>query len=270
MAAPNEISLKQLSRLIGTPAAPTVVDVRIDEDVELDPTLIPTARRFAHTSLDAVLALHGRRKVVVYCQRGLKLSHGAAAWLRARGVEAEVLQGGHLAWRDALHMTVPIAAIPTSAHAGPTRWVTRQRPKIDRLACPWLIRRFIDPDAELLFVPARDVLAVAERFDAEPFDVEGATLGHREQRCTFDALCERFTLYSAPLQCLAEIVRAADLGQPQTVPEANGLLAVSLGLSRLYRDDNAQVDAGMLLYDALYRWARDAREEQHLDAPNDV
>ncbi|MEM7376402.1 MAG: chromate resistance protein ChrB domain-containing protein, partial [Pseudomonadota bacterium] len=133
-------------------------------------------------------------------------------------------------------------------------------------ACPWLIRRFVDPGAEILFVPARDVLAVAERFDAEPFDVSGAPLSHRGDRCTFDVLCNHFALDTPALRTVADTVRAADLGRPGDVPEAAGLLAISLGLSRLHRDDNAQLDAGMVVYDALYRWARDARAEHHDDS----
>lgn len=265
MASPTEIAPKQLARLIGTPAVPALLDVRLDDDVALDPVLIPTARRITHTDLDT-LELDRSRRVVVVCHGGLKLSHGVAARLRARGLAAEVLEGGHLAWRREGHLAVPIAALPGVKSGTASRWVTRQRPKIDRLACPWLIRRFVDPGAEILFVPSREVLAVAERFDAEPFDVSGAPLSHRGDRCTFDAVCERFGLDTPALQTVADTVRAADFGRPEVVPEAAGLLAISLGLSRLHRDDLAQLDAGMVVYDALFRWARDARGEHHDDS----
>ena len=263
MASPFEISPRQLARLIGTPSAPVLLDVRIDDDVAADPDLIPGARRLAHTDIESALPALAGQSVVVYCQRGLKLSQGVAALMRARGIDAEVLIGGHFAWRDEGHDRIRLSALPPRDPHGRTRWVTRQRPKIDRIACPWLIRRFIDPDADILFVPASDVASVAERFGAEPFDVDGVRLGHAPGRCSFDAICEAFELNNTALETLASVVRAADLGDLDAVPEAAGLLAVSLGLSRLHRDDNRQLDAGMVVYDALYRWARDARDEVH-------
>ena len=263
MPAPNEITVSQLARLIGTPAAPVVVDLRTDEDFAADPELIPTASRHPH---DAVAELAPRldgEAAVVYCQKGRKLSQGAMAILRDRGIRAEVLEGGHFAWRDAGEMRVPAASLPLRDADGSTVWVTRHRPKIDRLACPWLIRRFVDPAARFLFVPPADVLAVADKFAATPFDVEEVFWSHRGERCTFDTMLEEFSLNSAPLAQLATIVRGADTNRHELAPQAAGLLAASLGLSRMYRDDLAQLDAGMLLYDAFYRWARDASDEQH-------
>lgn len=136
----------------------------------------------------------------------------------------------------------------------------------DRIACPWFIGRFVDPDARFLFVPASDVLAVAERTNADPFDVEGDGVfwSHRGERCTFDVMVEAFGLAGlAALDHLAVIVRGADTDRLDLAPEAAGLLAVSLGLSRMYPDDLAQLETGMLVYDALYRWCRDARGESH-------
>jgi hypothetical protein len=141
--------------------------------------------------------------------------------------------------------------------------VTRSRPKIDRIACPWLIRRLVDPQAVFLFVAPSEVQAVAERFEATPFDVENVFWSHRGERCTFDVMIEEFGLASEPLDRLATIVRAADTARLDLAPEAAGLLAASLGLSRMYADDLAQLDAGMLLYDAFYRWCRDATGETH-------
>lgn len=144
-----------------------------------------------------------------------------------------------------------------------TLWVTRSRPKVDRIACPWLIRRFIDPRAVFLFVTAAEVPDVADRFGATPFDIDGIFWSHRGERCTFDVMIEEFGLSSPALDRLAAIVRAADTARPDLAPEAPGFLAASLGLSRMYRDDLEQLDAGMLLYDAFYRWCRDATEETH-------
>jgi hypothetical protein len=141
--------------------------------------------------------------------------------------------------------------------------VTRLRPKIDRLACPWLIRRFIDPTAQFLFVAASQVEAVADRFGATPFDIEGVHFSHRGDGCTFDAMLEEFALQTDPLLRLATIIRGADTDQLDLAPQSAGLLAASLGLSRMYRDDLAQLEAGMGLYDAFYRWCRDAVDETH-------
>jgi hypothetical protein len=143
--------------------------------------------------------------------------------------------------------------------------VTRSRPKIDRIACPWLIRRFVDPDAVFLFVPASEVQGVAERFAATPFDIEGDHVfwSHRGDLCTFDVMIEEFGLVTKPLLQLAAIVRGADTARLDLAPEAAGLLAASLGLSRMYSDDLVQLEAGLLLYDAFYRWCRDAADETH-------
>ena len=141
--------------------------------------------------------------------------------------------------------------------------MTRHRPKIDRIACPWLIRRFIDPEARFLYVTPCEVLAVAEKFGAIPFDVEGAALSHTDDECSFDALLNQFDLSTPALASMAEVIRAADGTPNATSPQAAGVLAISLGLSRMYRDDLAQLGAAILLFDALYRWARDATGEVH-------
>lgn len=143
------------------------------------------------------------------------------------------------------------------------RSLSRTRPKVDRIACPWLIRRFIDASAVFLFVSASEVPAVAERFGATAFDIDGVFWSHRGERCTFDVMIEEFGLASDPLSRLATIVRAADTARLDLVPQAAGLLAASLGLSRMFRDDIEQLEAGMLIYDAFYRWCRDATEETH-------
>ena len=185
------------------------------------------------------------------------------AVLRCHGVQVESLEGGFFAWRDANEMLIPAASIPASKIDEASVWVTRHRPKIDRMACPWLIRRFVDNRARFLFVAPGEVLAVAEKFDATPFDVEDVFWSHRGENCTFDTMIEEFCLQNGALQHLATIVRAADTNRLDLAPEAAGLLAASLGLSRMFRDDLQQVDAGMLLYDSMYRWARDATSETH-------
>ncbi|MEM7562297.1 MAG: sulfurtransferase/chromate resistance protein [Pseudomonadota bacterium] len=263
MPSPNEITVSQLSRLMGTPAAPVIIDVRIDEDFDLDPDLIPSAFRHSHQQIASMVPQLQGRQVVVYCQKGKKISQGAMAVLRNHRIAAEALEGGHFAWRDAGLPLVPVAAIPEQRETGGSVWVTRHRPKIDRMACPWLIRRFVDPRAQFLFVAPSEVLAVSEKFDAAPFDIEDVFWSHRGDQCTFDTMIEEFRLDIPALKTLAVIVRGADTNRHDLAPQSAGLMAASLGLSRMYRDDLEQIDAGMLIYDAFFRWARDATRETH-------
>ena len=220
------IAPPQLARLIGTPDAPALIDVRTDEDFDADPRLIATARRIPHAAV-ADMDLGGIARAVVICHRGAKLSEGAAAILRLRGVQAETLAGGFVGWAALGLPLTPWVALPKTRF-----WVTRQRPKIDRIACPWLIRRFVDPDARFLFVAPSEVAAVAERFDATPFDTEGAALSHRGPMCSFDAMLDDFALHTDALDRLAQVVRAADTDAHDLSPQAAGLLAISVGLSK--------------------------------------
>jgi hypothetical protein len=143
------------------------------------------------------------------------------------------------------------------------KWVTRERPKIDRIACPWLIARFIDPAAEFLFVSAAEVHAVAERTGSIPFDVEGVELSHEGPLCSFDAILKKYALADPALQQIAVIVRGADTARLDLAPQAAGLLAISLGLSHNFRDDHEQLRHGFVIYDALYAWCKDVRDETH-------
>jgi len=154
---------------------------------------------------------------------------------------------------------------PIPSRPRPTRWITRERPKIDRIACPWLLRRFVDPQAEIVFVPADQVLAAAQDLDAEPFDIPGAAFSHVGERCSFDAFIDHFGLGDDDaLARLAPIVRGADTGRLDLAPECAGLLAVSLGVSAMAaRDDAKALDLGFPVYDAFYAWARDAAGEAH-------
>jgi len=263
MSSPTEITPHQLSRLIGLPDAPIVLDVRSDDAFGRNPRLIPTAaRRDARTAETWAPEFAGHR-VVVYCQHGAALSQGAAAWLRQAGAEAESLEGGYEAWNTYGGLLVDAAKLPRRDERGRTVWVTRARPKVDRIACPWLIRRFVDREAVFLFVAPGEVSGVAERFGATPFDVEGVPWSHRGDTCTFDTMVAEFGLRSPALEQLALIVRGADTARMDLAPEAAGLLAASVGFSRMYKDDLAQLDAAMLLYDALYRRLRDAADETH-------
>lgn len=143
------------------------------------------------------------------------------------------------------------------------KWVTRERPKIDRIACPWLIARFINPEAEFLYVPAADVLSVAKETGAIPYDIPGAEYGHHGELCSFDAFLDKHNLNDPALRQLAIIVRGADTGRLDLAPQCAGLLALSLGLSKNFANDHEMLRHGMVIYDALYTWVENAQGERH-------
>lgn len=259
MPATNSITPDKLFRLIGTPGCPAIIDVR-PEGSELIPSSI---RRPAGNVGEWSGSLVGKR-VVVTCAKGHEKAAGVAALLRTEGIDAETLEGGFAAWRDLGLPVIDGTKLPQLDQAGRTVWVTRARPKVDRIACPWLIRRFVDPSARFLFVAPSEVAGVAERFNATPFDVDGVFWSHRGDQCSFDTMVEELGLAGfEALRRLAVIIRGADTAQTELAPQAAGLLAASLGLSRMYSDDLQQLEAGMLLYDAFYRWCRDAVDETH-------
>ncbi|RCK27985.1 chromate resistance protein ChrB domain-containing protein [Thalassospira profundimaris] len=263
MPAPNSISSDKLSKIIGTPRVPLLLDVRSEEDFNADPRLVPGAIRVDDTALPELASRIARTSSIVICQAGHKRSQGTAAWLRAEGCPSEYLEGGFEDWVSSGYPVIHPEKLPARDIQGRTVWVTRSRPKIDRIACPWLIRRFLDPRAVILFVAPAEVLGVAERYQAAPFDIEGVFWSHRDERCSFDVMLAEFGLSIPALDRLSVIVRGADTARLDLAPESAGLLAASLGLSRMYSDDLEQLDAGMLLYDAFYRWARDATNESH-------
>ena len=252
MDTETAVSPEQLDRRRAGFPGVTLVDVRRVEAFAADPYVIPGAlRRVPEAVADWAADLDPWREVIVYCKAGHEVGSGAAAALRARGLSARHLAGGIAAWRAAGGRVVP--------HAPATRWVTRARPKIDRIACPWLVRRFIDPAAEFHFVPADEVGAFAAARGATPFDVPNAAYGHVGDRCSFDAFIRLHGLDDPALADLATIVRAADTGMPEASAQAAGLLATSAGLSALFADDHAMLHAGMVVYDALYLWCRASR-----------
>ena len=264
MPAINAITPDKLLRLVGTPSCPWIVDVRPDDDFGASPGSIPGAHRRPFDRVADWASGFAGRSVVTVCRDGAEISPGVAAWLRASGIPAETLEGGMTAWTGAGLPTVPEASLPPRDGLGRTIWVTRARPKVDRIACPWLIRRFVDRQASFLFVAPSEIAATAERFGATPFDVDGVRWSHQGELCTFDTMVEAFGLATLPgLARLALIVRGADTARPELAPQCAGLLAISLGLSRMFADDHEQLEAGMGVYDAFYRWCRDAVDETH-------
>lgn len=267
MPVPDAIPADKLAKLLGTPRCPTLLDVRAEAVRAADPRLVPAARELGDAEItpDALARLTAglTGPVVAICAEGHRRSQGLAAVLRNAGVPAEYLEGGQAAWVAAGLPLVDPGKLTARDAEGRTVWVTRSRPKIDRIACPWLIRRFIDPRAVFLYVAPAEVVGVAELFGAMPYDIEEVFWSHRGERCTFDTMLEEFGLSTPALGRLASIVRGADTARLDLEPEAAGLLAASLGLSRMYADDLEQLEAGMPLYDAFYRWARDATDETH-------
>lgn len=263
MPSPSEITVPQLSRLIGLPGAPAIIDVRTEEEFQADPRLIPTACRHDFLESGNWAMQYAGQSAIVYCRNGLTLSQGVAASLRNEGIHAQSLEGGYAAWLQSSNPLVRANKLPVRNASGRTVWVTRARPKIVRIACPWLIRRFLDPAAVFMFVAPSEVQAVAKRFNATPFDADNAVWNDRGDKCTFDVMIEELGLDTDVLLRLARIIRGADTGRLDLTLQSAGLLAASLGYSRMYRDDLAQLDAAMALYDAFYRWCRDANEETH-------
>jgi rhodanese-related sulfurtransferase len=254
------ISPSQLHAARIGPDAPLLIDVRRAEAFAADPAMLAGATwrdPFAVLEWEKFLPRH--RPVVVYCVHGHEISRNACAALRSAGIPASILAGGIEDARAAGLPTVlkhPALNVPSKAMA-PSRWITRERPRIDRIACPWLVRRFIDPLAEFIYVPAGEVIARAGERDAIPYDVPGVKFTHRGEHCSFDALVEDFAVSDPALARLATIVRGADTDRPGLAPQSAGLVAVSLGLAANFPDDLEMLERGMVLYDALYAWCRD-------------
>jgi rhodanese-related sulfurtransferase len=243
---------------MGTASTPMIIDVRRPEVFAKADGLIVSA---FHCPPDEVehwrKDLPGGRQVVVYCVHGHQVSQGAATALRAAGIDAVYLEGGIAGWLE--------KGLPTRRNIGavPGKWVTREGPKIDRIACPWLIRRFIDPRAEFLYVPTQEVLATAGRIGGTPYDINGVEFAHEGERCSFDTILRIYGINSPALDQLATIVRGADTSRHDLSPQCAGLFAISLGLSASFSDDHEMLRHGMVMYDALYTWCRTLQAETH-------
>jgi rhodanese-related sulfurtransferase len=246
-------SAAELKRVHGAPDRPIIVDVRkMPAFRDASETIAGAIRRDPEGVAQWADALPRAAQVVAYCVHGHEVSQSVAKALSERGLRAGYLEGGLAHWKAE---NGPMDAKPAGAN---TRWVTRERPKIDRIACPWLVSRFVDRDAEFLYVPAREVRDVARTREAIPYDVPEVYFTHDGERCSFDAFVKHYGLGADPaLQRLALIVRGADTGKLELAPQVPGLAAVSLGLSRIFPDDHQMLHHGMVLYDALYAWCRD-------------
>ena len=269
-ASVPRISPQELLPRIATPDAPLLLDVRREAHFAQSPRLLAGAQRCAPEDVAAFAASASPGEVVVYCVYGHNVSEDAVATLRAAGWNAYQLAGGIEGGEDGVDAPPDIVhwraqRLPTILKRSdlgvpgekPSRWITRERPKIDRIACPWLVRRFIDRRAEFLYVPASQVLAQAHRLNAVAYDIVGAPISHEGALCSFDTLLAAFGLEDPALLALARIVRGADTDRLDLAPQSAGLLAFSLGLSALHaNDDQAMLQAAMPLYDALYASCR--------------
>jgi rhodanese-related sulfurtransferase len=253
------ISPHELYARLGTATAPVVVDVRPSADFANAKTLIVNAKHRPPDELKRWrLGLPSDRSVVVYCEHGLAVSQGVVTGdLIRAGVDAVYLEGGIAAWTA--------QGLPTRRNIGtaPGKWITREHPKIDRIACPWLIRRFIDPQAEFIYVPAQQVRAVAAETGGTPYDIDGVEFTHEGERCSFDTVLRIYDIRSTALDHLATIVRGADTSRHDLTPQCGGLFAISLGLSENFPDDHDMLAHGMVVYDALYTWCRSLQSETH-------
>ena len=253
---------------LGSDGAPLIVDARRDKAFADDGAMIAGAVRPDRDVKEFAAANARGRPLVVYCVHGHEVSQDAARALANAGYQASFLEGGIEAWRAAGLPTMrrrPEWRVP-----GGSRWITRERPKIDRIACPWLISRFIDPLARFEYVPADRVLAEARTREAIAYDLPGGTITHRGERCSFDALIEDFAIKDPALDRLATIVRGADTDRHDLAPQCAGLLAASLGLSRRFARDLEMLEHAMPMYDGLYAWCRAETEgvsERHSWTP---
>jgi rhodanese-related sulfurtransferase len=259
------ISIDDLRARIGTADAPLVFDVCRPDKYAANDRLVPTSRWRNHLAVSEwAREIPYGADVVLACVHGHNVSQLAASTLREKGIAARALAGGVEGWKAAGAPTVSKAALPGRDEARPSRWVTRVRPKIDRIACPWLIRRFIDRDAEFLFVEPAYVEDVAKEVGGIPYDIDGVAMSHDGELCSFDTLIRTFGISDPALDTVARIVRGADTARMDLAPEAAGLLAISLGISQLSGgDDRGALTRGFPIYDALYAWARHAKAETH-------
>jgi rhodanese-related sulfurtransferase len=258
----SELSADSLYARLALPNSAVILDVRDESGSANQPRIIPGAIRRDPSNIEEWMTdLHRASLVVVYGTNGNSAGRAATQALSRFGHAAQVLDGGLNAWMSAGYPTVRIR--PDLKAPGGSRWVTRERPKIDRLACPWLIRRFIDPDAQFFYTPPHRVREDSKALGAEPYDIQDVTFSHRGARCSFDAFLDEFDLHDPVLDEVATIVRAADTGALAQSREAPGLLAISLGLSVNITEDILLLEQAMPLYDALYAWCKAAAHETH-------
>jgi rhodanese-related sulfurtransferase len=253
-----QIFPQELYRRLGTASAPVLVDIRPADAFSAGDRMVIGAVRRPPESVPSWLAdLPRNLDVVLYCVHGHEVSQNATKALQSAGFKALYLEGGIAGWKE--------RNLPTRRKRDPSEniWVTREHPKIDRIACPWLISRFVNPDAKFIYVPPNDVAKIAAEIGGTPYDIEAVEFGHVGERCSFDAIVRAYDIHDQALDRLATIVRGADTSRPDLMPQCEGLLAISVGLSANFPDDHEMLQHGMVIYDALYSWCRSLKHEAH-------
>ena len=245
------ISPTELYRHLGTAKAPFLIDVRRTQAFDADDhRIIGAVRRLPDEVASWANSLPKGRAVVAYCVHGHEVSQDVASALRKIGLHATYLEGGIAGWKE---RKLPIRR---KRDATENKWVTREHPKIDRIACPWLVSRFINSEAEFIYVSPNDVAKVAADIGGTPYDIKNVEFGHIGDHCSFDAIVKAYGIEDAALDRLAMIVRGADTSRPDLTPQGEGLLAISYGLSANFPDDHEMLKHGLVMYDALYTWCR--------------
>jgi rhodanese-related sulfurtransferase len=255
----NSISFRELQVGLRGEPTPLIIDVRGEPAFKVAGEMIAGAlRRDPGLVSSWKSELPSASIVIAYCEHGHEVSQCVAQTLREEGITAVYLEGGiEEGWK------ARGGVLDRKPSGSSTRWVTRERPKIDRIACPWLIARFVDKAAEFLYVPPKQVLDTAKQHAAIPYDIPDVAFSHVGELCSFDAFLKHYRLNDPALQRLAVIVRGADTAKLDLAPQAAGLVAVSRGLSRLFADDHEMLRHGMVIYDALYLWCKEGQDEVH-------
>lgn len=255
----TSIAFSDLQSAIRSRQSPIVIDVRKTPAFRAATDMVAGALRREPDSVTLwVKELPSASTVVVYCVHGHDVSQEVAKALNGYGIKAYYLEGGiEEGWKTRK------GELDRKPAGATTRWVTRERPKIDRIACPWLIARFVDKAAEFLYVPPKEVLDETRARDAIPYDIPDVAFSHNGDLCSFDAFLKHYRLADPALQQLAVIVRGADTHKLDLAPQAPGLAAISLGLSRTFSDDHEMLRHGMVIYDALYAWCREGHHAAH-------
>lgn len=248
MVAPHSISVSQLAQKIATPYCPDLIDICIEEDFAEDPRMVPTAFRQSFDTIVHLVPQLAGTDVVVICQRGLKLSQGAASLLRSKGIRAKYLAGGNFAWRDQGEPLIPAKSIPPHDDTGSTRWVIPSESlSVDEVACCWLVRRFIDRNATFLNVDRNQMHAVSQKFVAQPIDVADAT---NEKASPLQTMLVRCELETPALLHLVKMLRSLD-SQSNNANTLN-LEDLTKAIFKLHSDQERWMVSAMHLFDALY------------------
>ncbi len=259
----NSIFSDELFSLFYTEKTPILIDVRRLAAFQTAERIIPTAYWRDHlTADDWAKEISREKEVIIYCAHGEQVSQSAVALLKNKGIHARYLAGGIDAWESAGGTTLAKAQM---IEYQDKYWVTRENPTIDRIVCPWLIRRFIDSAAMFQYVDEQWVKQISTETGAIIFDINAPNVdfSHDGEFCSFDAFIQYFNIRDAALNKMAKIVRGADTNRLDLAPEAAGLLAFSLGLSAIYQDDLEMLEKGMLIYDALYSFCRNAIDKSN-------